>query len=330
MVFTPSFYAKAPSAKVVIYIGFILVLIVIPSIYVFENIAALSQFVYTDTFLPASSVPYYAVLAPSIQSQTARYGLAWFILESDHLRPILFIIPILLVFIGIRKSAIYGIFLIFTVFFTGIEVIKLVYHGLSWLDCDNFWHCRGRDISAPLGSVSFEFWVVFGANIAIVIIGGIQLALVSGLKQFMKIIIFQELTYGHIAIATSLDSHLSLDSDKNIEKTINDMSTGEIIKASIISAGIEVKRLLDNALHLISFGAYPIEPLKFHQTPTAVVKQYIDQNKHRSTIEHTMHGNTCTVHFNSANICHKISDQQDKIKTKDYDYVDMSNDIDFI
>ncbi len=139
------------------------ILAVLSISYVIEYYVTLPRLVFTDAELPASQVGTYAALSPAIQAQTIFLGFSYWIIISDSVRWLVYILPPLLIFGGIRKNFRYVIYFLLTPAFWFFELIKLIYLGLAWKDCANFWFCRGRILPFPNYS-SFEFRVMFTVN----------------------------------------------------------------------------------------------------------------------------------------------------------------------
>ena len=328
MVFAPSFYTKADSAKIVVYITYFLILIIFPLSYIFEGIFGLSAFTYTDTNLSPTSIPYYAALTPSAQSQTARYGLTYWILQSDYLRPCTLIVPVLLVFIGIRKSAMYAIFLIMTVIIAGVELIKFTYHLLAWLDCENFWYCRGKDLNYVPGSVSFEYWVIFGNSVATLLILLSLLALISALKQFMKLIIFQEISFGHVSIGQPINGQLNPPPKEEWYVHTHENNDVELLHYNSLAKIIAFSVFYE----LRDLGRSIVDMITPHErerniTNDNVVAHYLENNR-KNEISHHTHTGTHVINFNNTNPGFNFNNKKHE-NTNGFERAPISNMIQF-
>lgn len=226
MVFTPVFYTakEADAAKIVIYFIYFSVFIFLGG-FLFEHFAALTHYVYTDALLTPANIPYYAIMPGALQTETKRYGIHYFIINSTYLLALITASMFLFTVINLRRRTIYILTLIISFVLGTAQTIKTIYYGLAYLNCVSFWFCRSRDVLAVPGTPSFQFTLMLFANLGYFVVYLVLFILIYALDKIMPLIVKEEADRGAVPINQSAhDSTLHIgDDDTMVVHALNQM-----------------------------------------------------------------------------------------------------------
>jgi hypothetical protein len=204
---TPAFYVKSTVAKIGIYAIYFLCILMF-GLGIFEYVFATSKYTWTDSFLTPTMVPFYAGLSVGQQASTARYSFYYWFLMFNHLKPLAFIIPLILLIIGLKEAAAYGFMSIIILINVAFCVIQNIILILAYFDPPGFWFVHLRDITVIgyTNIISMEFHAIFWIAMVYPPIGVGCVIIIQILQGTMRVVVKQEGDIGVIPIGSSINN----------------------------------------------------------------------------------------------------------------------------
>lgn len=204
---------KAPG-RTVLDIG-VYILSAIQVLTVIVEGITVSSIIFTNAFIPYTSIGPYAAIGPMAASSVFG-GFDWFMLNSGYFRNLYITAPLLVISAyskqnikDIQKTVWFAIvFILFALGFL-FELFKLAYYSYAlFFACSNYWFCVSFNPASPVGMASTTFFIVYVCNILWMIpFIGLSTLLVVGLRTTVEIASYQSALVGEYSKMGSRPGH---------------------------------------------------------------------------------------------------------------------------